>query len=118
MVSKLLDKLKQYLELQADIMKLSLIERIAIVMSFTMFMALCTVFAITIFIFAGIALGSYLTEVLSSGFYAYAIVVGIYLLILLLIIAFKKQLTAVFADMFIKIMAEAEESIDKQDNDE
>ncbi len=118
MISKIVDKLKQYLELQADIVKLSLVERVAIVMSFIMFLALCTVFGLTIFILLGFTLANYIADVIGSLALGYLIVVGVYLVVLILIIGYKKAITRYFTDLFVRIMSETEEGIDNRSENE
>lgn len=109
MIGKLLDKLTGYLSQHLDVLKLSIIERIAIVMGFCMFMMLGMMAATAIIIFVGIGLGIYLGDVVGSPSGGYFIVTGIYIVLIGIIAIFKKQILSQFAGLFVSLLTSNEE---------
>jgi len=113
MIGKLIDKVKEYLEGHLDVLKLSVIERVAIVMGFCMFMMLGMMAATAIIIFVGIGLGIYLGEVVGSPAGGYFIVTGIYILLLSLIAVFKRKLLRWFAGIFVGLLTSDDDDFDQ-----
>ena len=62
MFSKIFDKLIGYLQVRFDVLKLSVIERIAVVMGFCMLMILGMMLSSAILLFLGIALSEFFGE--------------------------------------------------------
>lgn len=104
MIGKLLEKLTGYLGQHLDVLKLSIIERIAIVMGFCMFMMVGMMAATAIIIFVGIGLSIYLGNTIGSQSGGYFIVTGIYILLIGIVAIFKKQLLSQFAGLFVRLL--------------
>ncbi len=104
MIGKLIDKVLNALSARADILKLSIVERISIILGFFMFAMVSMIMAVAVIIFLGIGLGEYFAAITGSEPLGYLIVSGIYILLLVLILVFKKRLNRWFAGLFISLL--------------
>jgi len=104
MIGKLIEKAQRYLQIKLDVLKLSLIERVAIIMGFCMFMMLGMMFALAIIILAGIGLSEYFAEVTGSVPGGYFIVTGIYATLLLILFLLKRNMLKWFAGLFVNLL--------------
>lgn len=109
MIAKLIDKILNYISTKLDVLKLSLIERVAIIMGFCMFIIVSMVIMSAVIVFLGISLGEYFAAITGSLSLGYLIVTGIYILILVLIFAFKKPLHRWFAGLFVNLLTTSDD---------
>lgn len=115
MLKSILNTFSHYLEDRVNIIKLGIVERMAVVMSFTMFMMLIMFLMIAVVIFIGIGLGLYIGDILDSPTGGYFATAGITMLFLLLFFLMKKTLLKSFAGIFINLLTDDIEEI-KEDN--
>jgi hypothetical protein len=109
MIAKLIDKVLNSLNAKLDVMKLSIIERISIILGFFMFAMVGMIMAVSVIIFLGIGLSEYFAAITGSIPLGYLIVSGIYILLLVLILVFKKQMNKWFAGLFISLLTSNED---------
>lgn len=109
MLGKLFDKLIGYLQVRFDVLKLSVIERIAVVMGFCMLMILGMMLSSAILLFLGIALSEYFGELTGSVTIGYFIVTGIFALLLVLVFIFKRTVMKWFAGLFVSLLTNDDE---------
>jgi hypothetical protein len=104
--SKWKDKITQYVDVRIQLFKLEFIEKTSNVLSYIIFSFVMLLITMSILIFLGIGLGEWLCEVLhtrTGGFFATA---GIYIIFMLIIFGFRKQLVRAFSSMFIRILTD------------
>ena len=115
MIAKLIDKLLNYIPTKLDVLKLSLIERVAVILGFCVFIMVAMIVSSAAIVFLGIGLGEYFAVVTGSAPLGYLIVTGIYILILLFIFACKKRLHKWFANLFVSLLTTYEDDNDEND---
>lgn len=106
MIKKLLEKVSTYLDSKLAILKLTLIEKIALIMGFCMMMIFGMSCVIAILIILGLGLSSYFGDLVGSETGGYFITVALYIVLMLLAMLFKKPLLRVFAGMFVDLLTE------------
>lgn len=116
MIGKLIDKTLNYVSARLDMMKLSVVERISLILGFFMFAMVGMIMAVAVIIFLGIGLSEYFAAVTGSEPIGYLIVSGIYTLLLLIILAFKRKLLIWFAGFFVNLLTGDEEDGDDKSN--
>lgn len=89
---ELIDELKKYLTLQVDYSKLTVVEKMAVLFSAASVAIIVCLLAICILFYLSMALVQYLSDVMGCSWGANLIVAALYVLLLLAVIAFKKQL--------------------------
>lgn len=94
----------KYFQARLDVLKLTVVERIAVVMGFCMLMILGMMLASAIMLFLGMALSEYFGELTGHTSAGYFIVTGIYILMLGGIILFKRKIMRWFAGLFISLL--------------
>ncbi len=104
MIGKLIEKVMKYFQARLDVLKLTIVERIAVVMGFFLLMVLSMMLTLAFLVFLGMGLGEYLGEVTGHIYQGYLIVAGIYLLVLGLIMMFKRNVKRWFAGLFISLL--------------
>lgn len=113
MIGKLIDKTLNYVSARLDMLKLSAVERISLILGFFMFAMVGMIMAVAVMIFLGIGLSEYFAEITGSEPIGYLIVSGIYTVLLLIILAFKRRLLIWFAGFFISLLTgDEEDSVD------
>lgn len=104
MLSGIFNKIMQYFQVKMDVLKLTIVQRIAVVMGFCMLMMLGMMLLLAIMLFLGMALSEYFGEMTGSIATGYFIVTGIYLVLLGVIFIFKKHFQRWFAGLFISLL--------------
>lgn len=113
MIGKLFDKVLHYFQIKIDVLKLNLVQRIAVVMGFCMLMVLGMMLLCAVLLFMGMGLSEYfgvITESIAAGYF---IVTGIYLVLLGVIFILRKHFQRWFAGLFISLL-----TTDDDDNEE
>lgn len=106
MLRTIFNEISGYFEDKVDIVKLSIIERMSLVMSFTMFMMIIMFMMVAVVIFIGMGLGLYIGDLLNSPTGGYFAIAGISILFLFIFFLLKKPLLKIFAGMFIDLLTE------------
>ncbi|MEZ5018249.1 MAG: hypothetical protein R2800_14415 [Flavipsychrobacter sp.] len=108
------DNLLKYFEVKLNSAKLSLIERVAIIMGFCMFMMVCMFITLIILIQSGLGLGSLMAEWIGSEAGGYFLTAGIYLLLLVVAILFKKKLLRFFVNVFVGLLTDGQDEKEEE----
>ena len=96
---------KQYIQQQIDYMRLDTAERIAKTTSSLITIGIIAVTILVFFIFLSIAFGFYLGALLNSYAVSFLIVAGLYFLLVVILIVFKKSIiTNPVSSLIIKEM--------------
>ena len=100
---KLKEELTTYVHLRLELFKVSSYEKIAKVTASLFSGLILIVLAFFVIVFASICAGFYFSALTSSNITGFGIIAGIYMLLLVIIIVFRKQL---FEKMFVNKMIE------------
>lgn len=109
MLGKIIDKALSYLSAKLDLLKLSIIERVSLILGFFMFMMVSMIMVMAAMVFLGIGLSEYFAAITNSVPLGYLIVSGIYILLLVFIFIFKKTLSKWFAGLFVNLLTGEDE---------
>lgn len=89
---ELTDNLKEYIGTQFEILQLEAIDKVSLIGAVGGFGFVVSLAAVLFFLFSSIALGFYIGELFNSNSIGFAILSGVYLLILILLFSLKKKL--------------------------
>ncbi len=115
---KVKEKVADYVDVKVKMMKLTFIEHVSNVMSYLLYIIVILFILLAIFIFFGIGLGEYMTEVVDSRAGGFLITSGIYVLLILLFVALRKHILRLFSGLFINVLTSASEDDDGEDEAE
>lgn len=85
-------EIKRYITLQVDYSKLTVLEKMVVLLSTAAIAIIIGALAICVLFYLSLSLESYLTQVLGCQWGSYLIVATLYLLIMAVVIALKDQL--------------------------
>lgn len=102
------NKITHYIDLRVQLIKLGLIDRASSVLSYFIFTFVALFIILGIFIFLGMGTAEYFAAVLGSYAKGYFLTAGIYILLLLLLVAFRKKIVDVFSSQFISILTDTD----------
>ncbi len=85
LINSAVDKLSDYIQIRVDKIKLDLIAQASKLLSNFMSLILIVIVGLFFFIFASVALGAFLNEVLESVYLGYLILSGFYFVLLIII---------------------------------
>jgi len=108
-ISKWKDKITEYVEVRVQLAKLSFIERTSHILGYLVFTFVILSLLLPILIFLGIGLSEVFTTLLDSRIGGYFVTVGIYILLLVLLVAMRKSIINKFATVFIAKLSEGDE---------
>ena len=91
-LSALIDKIKHFIELQTDYLKLSAVEKMVRLLSLTVCFLVGLILVLPVIFFASLALACFLSSLIDSLIGGFCIVAGFYLLLLVLFYVFRKPL--------------------------
>jgi protein-S-isoprenylcysteine O-methyltransferase Ste14 len=97
----LIDQIKEYIELQIKIAKLKAIDGSSGVIASAIVGTALALLALFLILFASMALGFYLSDVLESFWAGFGCVAGLYLILVLILLASSKAIKASIADKMI-----------------
>lgn len=78
------DKVSDYVNLKMEEVKLTTIEKASPIAASIILIVICLVLALLTFVFLGMALASWLTQLLDSSIYGYLLTAGIFILLLII----------------------------------
>ena len=108
-VNQVKERVKHYIDVKINLLKLNLIGHVASLMSNFIFMLICLVIFFCILLFWGMGLAEVFTDWGLSKAASYFLTMGIYLVLLFLSLLFKNSITGFFANTFIKTMTSGDE---------
>lgn len=115
-IGKWKDKITGYIDMRLQLIKLDIAGRVSNVLSYTIFIILCIVFLLPFLLFSGMGLAELISDLVQSRAGGFAITSGIYLLIMLLLLVFRKRIINAFAGMFIGVMTDGDDETPGESN--
>jgi len=114
--SSIKDKIAQYLDVQVRLIKLNIIGRTANLLGFFMFSLICLLLLMCILLYSGMGLVEAFAALGASKLVSFAITIGIYILLLLVVVASRRRITRFMASAFIRAITEGDEDNDSPSN--
>ena len=113
-ISKLKEKLAHYIDVNVKLAKLNFIQHTSGILGYIIFLIICLFFAFSILLYLSMGLAAWFTVLVDSRVAGFFMTVGVYILLLLLLFALRKNVVNFFTGSFIRIMTEN----DKDDDEE
>lgn len=88
---QLLNDTKEYISLRYDLLRLEVLEKLSLILSLFILIVISVMLALAAFVYFSLAFAYYLKSLLGSMTPGLCIIGGIFILILILIVAFRKQ---------------------------
>jgi len=117
MLNTIKEKLKAYIDVHLKLLKISFIGQTATIMSYFIFAMLCLFIVFGIVLFIGFGVSEALIAMEISRVASFFITVGIYVLLLLLVVALRKNITTFFSNGVINAMTEGDDDDEDKDNE-
>ena len=114
MFSNLKEKITRHIQVRLDLIRLEVVERSSGVMSYLLFALICLFVFFVILLFIGFGVAELLYDAGMSRGASFITTTGLYVLLFVLVVVLRRNITGFFSDMFIRIMTEQEDD----DNDE
>jgi hypothetical protein len=115
-IDKWKNKITHYIDLRTQLIKLGLIDRASGVLSYFIFTIISLFIVLAVFIFLGMGTAEYFAAVLGSYAAGYFITAGIYIVLLVILVALRKKIIDMFSSQFIAILTETDH--DKTEEEE
>lgn len=107
-LSQLKEKVTQYLNVYIRLLKVNVIGRTASVFSYFLFVLICLFIFFCIILYTGFGLTEVFAEAGLSKIASFFIMTGIYILLLVIVVALRKNITRFFANGFIRVLSEGD----------
>jgi len=115
-IGQLKERVKEYVDVYARLLKLSFIERTSSLLSYFMFAMICMLIVFCIVLFTGFGLVELFIALGLPKLASFFITVGIYILLLVIVIGWRKRLTNFFAGSVIKVLTEGDHEETEKEN--
>ena len=116
--SSLKDKVTQHVEVYVKLFKLNFIDRTSNLLSYFMFAMICMLLMVCIMLFLGFGLSELFQVACGmSKMWAFFSTLGVYVIILIIVMGLRKNVTRFFASGFIRALTEGDEEDEKKQND-
>lgn len=109
------ERISRYIDVNVDLVKVNLIGRTAVLVSYLIFSLIALLIVFCIALFMGLGLTSALMETGMSTVAAYFVTMGIYLVLLIVVILLRKPISGFFADSLVEVLT-TYEGDDKDDD--
>ncbi len=117
-ITKWIDKIAHYIEMRFRLIKLDLIQSVSGILSYFLFSFIVLFVVLALLIFLGMGMSEYFAEVLDSRAGGYFMTTGIYLLLLLLLVACRKAIANKLGGIFVGILTKSDDDDDDEKNRE
>ncbi len=107
-------KVTDYIDVRVKLFKINFIGRSANVFSYFLFALICLFIFFCVILFVGLGLTEVFINAGLSKMVSFFIVIGVYILLLLLVVALRKNITRFFASGFIRVLTEGDEDDDDE----
>lgn len=114
-IDKWKDKITEYVDVRFQLIKLSIIERTSHVLGYLVYTFVALSLVLPILIFLGIGLSEVFTSLFDSRIAGYFCTVGVYIVILLILIAVRKSIISKLTGIFISKLTEIEDEKNEMD---
>ena len=108
-LSQLKEKVTQYLNVYIKLLKVNFIGHTANIFSYFFFTLICLFIFFCIILYVGFGLTEVFADAGLSKMASFFIVIGIYVLLLVIVVALRKPVTRFFASGFIRALTEDDE---------
>ncbi len=115
-IEKLSEDVKKYIELNAELFRISSLEKAASIMAFSIIAIIVSVLLFFTFIFANMFLAVYLGYIFDSWPIGFGVFAGSYVLVTLLIVVFWKRTQRFLYNRFVVAILESVEEEEAQHN--
>lgn len=112
------DKISTLVETKVRLMQLEFIERASGVLSFLIFIILFILLGFAVFLFAGLGIAEFLSELMDSYILGYLTVSGSFLLLGFVFFALRKKIIRNLSDKFVGVLTEKREDEEDEDEDD
>jgi hypothetical protein len=110
------DRIARYIDVNVDLVKVNLIGRTAVLVSYLIFSLIALLIVFCIALFLGLGLTSALMETGMSTVAAYFVTMAIYLVLLIVVILLRKPISRFFADSLVEVLTTYEADDDNDSN--
>ena len=107
--SSLKDKVTQHVEVYVKLFKLNFIERTSNLLSYFMFAMICQLLVLCIFLFLGLGLSETFIAMGMPKVWSFFATLGVYVLLLLVVVGLRTNITRFFASGFIRTLTDGDE---------
>lgn len=107
------DKIVDEVQTRVELFKLGVVERIARVLSYFIFILICIFLLAAVFIILGLSMGEYFAGLTDSYALGYVIAAGIYLVLFFILYLLRNTLSKAFADLFVRLMTDDDDETPK-----
>lgn len=114
-VGKWKDKITDYIDTRVRLVKLTIVERVAKVLSFFTFTIACFFLALPILLFMSMGSAEFFADLVDSRAGGYLIIAGIYALLFIILYIFRKSFTRKFTDLFVSVMTDRDDDDEEED---
>jgi len=116
-LSKLINKISDYIDVRVNSIKLSFIERTSLVISNVIFILIAIFIAFGILLFFSFGIAEYFSWLTESRIGGFFLTMAMYLLLFILVIVFRKKIISRFADIFIGVFTNMDEDDESKKED-
>lgn len=117
LLGKWKDKATQYIDVRVQLMKLKFIERASNVLGSLMLAFVLMMVSIAVLMFMGLGILECFSALFDSRIAGAFATAGVFILLMLIILGFRKGITTACANIFIRIMTEPGEDDDDDSED-
>jgi hypothetical protein len=111
------DKIAQYVDVRVKLVKLTVIGRTASLLSYFMYALLGIFVVFCILLFSGLSVVEGLMALGLSRLVSTVIMLGVYVLVMLLLVALRKSIIRAFSSIVIRILTEGDSHDDDDEDD-
>lgn len=103
------DKVTQFVDVRLNLAKLAVIERSSNVLGYLIYTFILLFLLLAVFLFLGIGLQEWFSEMVDSRIGGAFMTMGFYLLLIILAVVLRKAVLGMFAGIFIRILTASDD---------
>jgi uncharacterized membrane protein len=111
-ISKLKEKIIQYIEVKINLVKISVIERSSIILGYLFYSLLLLFVILATILFLGFGLSEVFAELVNSKALGYFMTLVVYIILLFILFASRRRIVRSIGNAFIRIMTEQDDDDD------
>lgn len=113
-LGNLKEKVADYVDVRVRLLKLSVVERTASILSYFAFLMIILLIALLAFVFIGFGMAEGFTALVDSRTGGFLLAALVFILLLLITFALRAKLFHKFANIFVKLLTEDEDEEDEK----
>ncbi|MEI8278320.1 MAG: hypothetical protein WCG87_01080 [Bacteroidota bacterium] len=114
-LGNLKDKVVDFVDVRVRLLKLSVVERTASILSYFAFLMIILLIALLAFVFIGFGMAEWFTALLDSRSGGFFLAAFVFILLLVITFALRAKLFHRFANIFVQLLTEDDEESDTTD---